>query len=119
MRPNKLYFYVGGFPGPYHWIKSIKGQKLIHNMVDIEYEREFTFSPDPEWWEKLNNLLDLLSAWNWDHSYKSQGALDGTHWDLKLRVNGKVLISKGSNAEPKGFDELKKFLSDTFHADIY
>jgi hypothetical protein len=119
MKPNKLYFYVGGFPGPYHSIKPIKGDNLIHNMVDIEYQRAFTFTPDAEWWKTFDNLLDSLNIWNWKKSYKSQGVLDGTHWDLKLRINGKVLISKGCNSEPEGFDELVTFLSDTFHADIY
>ena len=130
MKPNKFYFSIGGFMGQsFELSTNEKANELTLATYERGYESKQTSTTEinADWWNQLESLLDDLNGWQWEKEYKEDSIMDGTDWEIRLRTNGKALVSSGLNAypneppfpyapiddEPSDFDRLLAFLSKT------
>lgn len=108
---HMMYFYIGGFFGPYHEVYVDPERygvmfKYVTGRTGSKYEQRELFFP-------LNSLTqfskDLLRCYilDWDSSYICPGVRDGTHWSLEVTFDdGTIVESRGSNAFPPHWRKL-------------
>ena len=108
-------FNVGGYLAGYDEIQLVatedEDQKYVLNIKSL-------YEDMPNMPKKVSKLLvelfdqklDEIGVRNWDHNYINEAVLDGIQWDLELDD----MKWSGSNAFPKGFDDMISLLTDLF-----
>lgn len=108
-------FNVGGYLAGYDEIQLVatedEDQKYILNIKSL-------YEDMPNMPKKVSKLLvelfdqklDEIGVRNWDHNYINEAVLDGIQWDLEIDD----MKWSGSNAFPKGFDDMISLLTDLF-----
>ena len=104
-------FNVGGYLAGYDEIQLVatedEDQKYILNIKSL-------YEDMPNMPKKVSKLLvelfdqklDEIGVRNWDHNYINEAVLDGIQWDLEIDD----MKWSGSNAFPKGFDDMISLL---------
>lgn len=108
-------FNVGGYLAGYDEIQLVatedEDQKYVLNIKSL-------YEDMPNIPKKVSKLLvelfdqklDEIGVRNWDHNYINEAVLDGIQWDLEIDD----MKWSGSNAFPKGFDDMISLLTDLF-----
>ncbi len=108
-------FRIGGFFDGYDEIQIVESededQKYVLNIKSL-------YEDMPNMPKKVSKLLvelfdqklDEIGVRNWDHNYINEAVLDGIQWDLEIDD----MKWSGSNAFPKGFDDMISLLTDLF-----
>lgn len=108
-------FNVGGYLAGYDEIQLVatedEDQKYVLNIKSL-------YEDMPDMPKKVSKLivelfdqkLDEIGVRNWDHNYINEAVLDGIQWDLEIDD----MKWSGSNAFPKGFDDMISLLTDLF-----
>ncbi len=108
-------FNVGGYLAGYDEIQLVatedEDQKYVLNIKSLYEEM-------PNMPKKVSKLLvelfdqklNEIGVRNWDHNYINEAVLDGIQWDLEIDD----MKWSGSNAFPKGFDDMISLLTDLF-----
>ena len=97
---NKLYFYFGGFGGPFYKILYKKKQFEI-NLGNFSSNKTFYLScPPKEKWDQFWVFLENKKIWEWNKEYIDQNILDGTQWEIEFSNSVKKVKSYGSNKFP-------------------
>lgn len=107
-------FSCGTWPGLYSCL-SVRGflncTVATYDQSGFDPKRSIFFVSEKQL-DELRNILDEIDAADWG-SY-SAPVLDGIQWSLVLQESGRRHESYGSNAFPKGFDKLVRYLIDVF-----
>ena len=108
-------FNVGGYLAGYDEIQLIatedEDQKYVLNIKSL-------YEDMPNMPKRVSKLLvelfdqklNEIGVRNWDHNYINEAVLDGIQWDLEIDD----MKWSGSNAFPKGFDDMISLLTDLF-----
>ena len=108
-------FNVGGYLAGYDEIQLVatedEDQKYVLNIKSL-------YEDMPNMPKKVSKLLvelfdqklDEIGVRNWGHDYIDEAVLDGIQWDLEIDD----MKWSGSNAFPKGFDDMVSLLTDLF-----
>lgn len=112
---KSLKFNVGGYLAGYDEIQLVatedEDQKYVLNIKSL-------YEDMPNMPKKVSKLLvelfdqklDEIGVRNWDHNYINEAVLDGIQWDLEIDD----MKWSGSNAFPKGFDDMVSLMTDLF-----
>ena len=98
-----LDFQIGGFGSQTDRI-IYRDNKVNHELFESDYILKST-EPSTKEWEQFFDVIDNLKVWSWKKDYNDEGMLDGTQWELIIKIKGKRGRKiYGSNAypEPKG-----------------
>ena len=98
-----LDFQIGGFGSQTDRI-IYRDNKVNHELFESDYILKST-EPTSKEWEQFFDVMDNLKVWSWKKDYNDEGMLDGTQWELIIKIKGKRGRKiYGSNAypEPKG-----------------
>ena len=98
-----LDFQIGGFGSQTDRI-IYRDNKVNHELFESDYILKST-EPSTKDWEQFFDVMDNLKVWSWKKDYNDEGMLDGTQWELIIKIKGKRGRKiYGSNAypEPKG-----------------
>ena len=98
-----LDFQIGGFGSQTDRI-IYRDNKVNHELFESDYILKST-EPTSKQWEQFFDVMDNLKVWSWKKDYNDEGMLDGTQWELIIKIKGKRGRKiYGSNAypEPKG-----------------
>jgi hypothetical protein len=98
-----LDFQIGGFGSQTDRI-IYRDNKVNHELFESDYILKST-EPTTKEWEQFFDVMDNLKVWSWKKDYNDEGMLDGTQWELIIKIKGKRGRKiYGSNAypEPKG-----------------
>ena len=98
-----LDFQIGGFGSQTDRI-IYRDNKVNHELFESDYILKST-EPTAKEWEQFFDVMDNLKVWSWKKDYNDEGMLDGTQWELIIKIKGKRGRKiYGSNAypEPKG-----------------
>ena len=98
-----LDFQIGGFGSQTDRI-IYRDNKVNHELFESDYILKST-EPSAKDWEQFFDVMDNLKVWSWKKDYNDEGMLDGTQWELIIKIKGKRGRKiYGSNAypEPKG-----------------
>ena len=115
-----LDFQIGGFGSQTDRI-IYRDNKVNHELFESDYILKST-EPTSKEWEQFFDVMDSLKVWNWKKDYNDEGMLDGTQWELIIKIKGKRGRKiYGSNAypEPKGtFNSFIKALNKLSKSNI-
>ena len=98
-----LDFQIGGFGSQTDRI-IYRDNKVNHELFESDYILKST-EPTAKEWEQFFDVMDNLKVWSWKKDYNDEGMLDGTQWELIIKIKGKRGRKiYGSNAypEPRG-----------------
>ena len=98
-----LDFQIGGFGSQTDRI-IYRDNKVNHELFESNFILKSN-EPTTKEWEQFFNVMDNLKVWSWKKDYNDEGMLDGTQWELIIKIKGKRGRKiYGSNAypEPKG-----------------
>ena len=98
-----LDFQIGGFGSQTDRI-IYRDNKVNHELFESNYIFKST-EPSAKDWEQFFDVMDNLKVWSWKKDYNDECMLDGTQWELIIKIKGKRGRKiYGSNAypEPKG-----------------
>ena len=98
-----LDFQIGGFGSQTDRI-IYRDNKVNHELFESNYILKST-EPSVKDWDQFFDVMDKLKVWSWKKDYNDEGMLDGTQWELIIKIKGKKRRKiYGSNAypEPKG-----------------
>ena len=97
---NKLYFYFGGFGGPFYKI-LYKNKQFEINLGNVSSNKTFCLScPSKDKWDEFWLFLDKNKVWGWNKKYINQNVIDGTQWEIEFSNYKKKVKSYGSNKFP-------------------
>lgn len=66
--------------------------------------------------QRLIRIFAALHCEEWEDWYCDYSILDGTHWELRYKLEGQdERQMSGSNAYPGNWDSFMKWISDTVH----
>ena len=115
-----LDFQIGGFGSQTDRI-IYRDNKVNHELFESDYILKST-EPTSKEWEQFFDVMDNLKVWSWKKDYNDEGMLDGTQWELIIKIKGKRGRKiYGSNAypEPKGtFNSFIKALNKLSKSNI-
>ena len=98
-----LDFQIGGFGSQTDRI-IYRDNKVNHELFESNFILKSN-EPTAKEWEQFFDVMDNLKVWSWKKDYTDEGMLDGTQWELIIKIKGKRGRKiYGSNAypEPKG-----------------
>ena len=98
-----LDFQIGGFGDQTDRI-IYRDNKVNHELFESNFILKSN-EPTAKEWEQFFDVMDNLKVWSWKKDYTDEGMLDGTQWELIIKIKGKRGRKiYGSNAypEPKG-----------------
>ena len=97
---NKLYFYYGGFRGPFYEI-LYKNKLFEISLGEVGSNETYYIScPPKEKWDQFWVFLENKKIWEWNKEYIDQNILDGTQWEIDFSNSVKRVKSYGSNKFP-------------------
>ena len=110
--PEMFEFYIGGFGADCYTIKY-EDRKLTDSQSDSVCSpyNLFEITPSQAEWEQFWQKLTDLNVWKWKTRYDDPGVLDGTQWNLEIKIDGKMKKSSGSNEYPESFDTFLEAVS--------
>lgn len=131
-------FYVGGYFGPSHhlYIDGKRKNKLIRYAktqggmyVDLKHPKNpINFHPEvllkeiplpSEKWLSFIKDLSTLEIPCWNDEYNNVAILDGTQWELIIRLPNRITFRKnGSNSYPPYWNKFTKILKKYVGEDI-
>lgn len=114
---NKLYFYYGGFRGPFYEI-LYKNKLFEISLGEVcSNETYYISCPPKEKWNQFWLFLDNNKIWEWNKKYIDQNILDGTQWEIEVSNSSKKMKSCGSNKFPnkKNFKGLMNEIETLFN----
>ena len=98
-----LDFQIGGFGSQTDRI-IYRDNKVNHELFESDYILKST-EPTSKEWEQFFDVMDSLKVWNWKKDYNDEGMLDGTQWELIIKIKGKrgrKIYGSNGYPEPKG-----------------
>ena len=98
-----LDFQIGGFGSQTDRI-IYRDNKVNHELFESDYILKST-EPSAKDWEQFFDVMDNLKVWSWKKDYNDEGMLDGTQWELIIKIKGKrgrKIYGSNSYPEPKG-----------------
>ena len=97
---NKLYFYYGGFRGPFYEI-LYKDKQFEISLGSVSSNDTYHIpSPSKEKWNTFWYFLDDKKVWEWKKKYINHDILDGIQWEIEFSNSIKNVKSYGSNKLP-------------------
>ncbi|MDT8376425.1 MAG: hypothetical protein RQ867_06755 [Mariprofundaceae bacterium] len=107
MKPEKIVFYIGGYPGPYHYL-SYDGDELVYtdSAGGIDSDSNVSITPSRTKWKNFKTKLDTIDIWGWDKRYVMKGVCDGTQWEFEVHWGSQKIRSYGDNDYPESFEML-------------
>jgi hypothetical protein len=98
---DELRAFIGGFPGTSYQVE-LAGDTIIHRSLDAlsDHAAVTEVRPTPERWSAFWCACEKIGVWNWKASYHNHEVLDGTQWELSMRVGSSSIKTSGSNAYP-------------------
>ena len=115
-----LSFSIGGFHAGWEQIIWHEN-KLQHQFFQHIYPEHIKIPPDKIYsetvplekdWEIFWKEVDKLKVWSWKKDYLNEGMLDGTQWELEIKIEGKRRRKMyGSNAYPKPKGTFESFIN--------
>lgn len=117
---HAFYFSTGGFHQGFKTIlieerdsyADVTLTPPISVSVDGEMKLRITLN---EWQAIKDTLYHELFVMSWDEEYSDPYIMDGTQWELKLKLDGrKKFKASGSNVFPEKYDELLECLDPYF-----
>ena len=104
-----LDFQIGGFGSQTDRI-MYRDNKVNHELFESYYILKST-EPSTKDWEQFFDVMDNLKVWSWKKDYNDEGMLDGTQWELIIKIKGKRGRKiYGSNAYPEPKGTFKSFI---------
>ena len=104
-----LDFQIGGFGSQTDRI-IYRDNKVNHELFESDYILKST-EPSTKEWEQFFDVIDNLKVWSWKKDYNDEGMLDGTQWELIIKIKGKRGRKiYGSNAYPEPKGTFKSFI---------
>ena len=104
-----LDFQIGGFGSQTDRI-IYRDNKVNHELFESDYVLKRT-EPSTKEWEQFFDVMDNLKVWSWKKDYNDEGMLDGTQWELIIKIKGKRGRKiYGSNAYPEPKGTFKSFI---------
>ena len=82
-----LDFQIGGFGSQTDRI-IYRDNKVNHELFESDYILKST-EPSAKEWEQFFDVIDNLKVWSWKKDYNDEGMLDGTQWELIIKIKGK------------------------------
>lgn len=98
MIPRLFEAYIGGWGGPSYRVNCIDGTLQYTSMGNPQENAAIV--PSPESWNKFWVSLDSINVWIWQERYDNPDICDGTHWEIKIEIGNRRVVSSGSNAYP-------------------
>lgn len=100
---------IGGFGSQTDRI-IYRDNKVNHELFESDYILKSTV-PSAKDWEQFFDVMDNLKVWSWKKDYNDEGMLDGTQWELIIKIKGKRGRKiYGSNAYPEPKGTFKSFI---------
>ena len=104
-----LDFQIGGFGSQTDRI-IYRDNKVNHELFESDYILK-SIEPSAKEWEQFFDVMDNLKVWSWKKDYNDEGMLDGTQWELIIKIKGKRGRKiYGSNAYPEPKGTFKSFI---------
>ena len=104
-----LDFQIGGFGSQTDRI-IYRDNKVNHELFESDYILASN-EPSDQDWEQFFDVMDNLKVWSWKKDYNDEGMLDGTQWELIIKIKGKRGRKiYGSNAYPEPKGTFKSFI---------
>lgn len=109
---NVFAFSCGGFFEGYREFKIDKvGEDYIASLESVrDKEGDFARQISDSKFEDFESFLDEIGVEGWFCHYNNRWVLDGTQWHMSYEMTD----YSGSNAYPKGFFALARYLADNF-----
>lgn len=100
--PQKFSISIGGYFGGSYSVE-LKNGNLIYKVFGDEYQLNNVkeILPTNQQWGKFWDQLNRLSFWKWDAEYPNPGFCDGTQWQVDIKYENKILMSRGDNNYPE------------------
>ena len=98
--PKRFKISVGGFLDGSSYEIVYAGEVLALYRRIIQQEPQ-PLNPSPEAWQKFWGKLDQLGVWKWQKSYWNRDVLDGTQWEVDIRIGERWIKCDGSNSFPE------------------
>jgi len=98
-----LDFNIGGFSDGTERI-IWRHDKLHHELFESNIVLNST-TPSTKDWEQFWQTVDTLKVWSWKKEYNDEDVLDGTQWELRIKIQGKrgrKIFGSNAYPEPKG-----------------
>ena len=98
-----LDFQIGGFGSQTDRI-IYRDNKVNHELFESYYILKST-EPTAKEWEQFFDVMDNLKVWSWKKDYNDEGMLDGTQWELIIKIKekrGRKIYGSNAYPEPKG-----------------
>ena len=119
--PDKFLFCIGGFRGPHEEYRLEDGKlKYMYtdegcppNMYEdhgaglVVAEKQMTEADWVELWARLDK--QNCDFWNWRKTYNDPNIMDGTQWELKIRMGSRFVDCYGCNVFPGGDGDNSEF----------
>lgn len=104
-RPSSFLFSIGGFDGPHtRFHLENDGLHIRYSKrgpVSLEPDVDQIVQPTSNGWKSFWATADNAGLWSWDREYyDNSDILDGTQWNLELKLRGRTVNTGGSNAYP-------------------
>jgi hypothetical protein len=123
--PDELEIIYHVFTQDYKFSIQWEGEKLMVNQSGQgefqRYHKEIT--PSPEQWGEFWFMLDEIEIWDWYSEYSVQ-CLYEDYWEVSIKYQDHLVMSRGKNSYPNTFRELMKaveeltgFIVSYFHID--
>ena len=104
-----LDFQIGGFGSQTDRI-IYRDNKVNHELFESDFILKST-EPSAKDWEQFFDVMDNLKVWSWKKDYNDEDMLDGTQWELIIKIKGKRGRKiYGSNAYPEPKGTFKSFI---------
>ena len=104
-----LDFQIGGFGSQTDRI-IYRDNKVNHELFEGDYILK-SIEPSAKEWGQFFDVMDNLKVWSWKKDYNDEGMLDGTQWELIIKIKGKRGRKiYGSNAYPEPKGTFKSFI---------
>ena len=121
MRPSKFFFAIGGFHGPWKEYRLEDGglRYMVnaggcppHILEDrgaslVVAEKKMTDSDWLKFWDALD--AKGCDIWSWHKKYFDPLIMDGTQWEIKIRLGNKYAFCDGCNEYPGGNSKGSEF----------
>ena len=109
--PQKFAIFIGGYTGPSYKLE-LKDGRLLYSQFEYGHQLKNTkwLTPNAKQWEAFWKSVDSIDIWNWEKEYIDSTILDGTSWSIDIKLDEKIISSKGINSYPANDVKIQSFL---------
>lgn len=110
--PTKLVMDIGGIMRPLYSVE-FKENLVTYKWTDTSQPqtkdiKTLSIRPGKKAWARFIKEINAAKLYRWSKLYMNQpGVMDGTHWTVDMKIDGRKFHSEGYNSYPADGDEAK------------